>query len=55
MTQAIANAHIYAARRSPLAAPLGDGSVAILPTAPEDPRNCASDFPHRHDSFFYYL
>ena len=31
------------------------GGVAILPTAPEVPRNRDSDFPYRHDSYFYYL
>ena len=46
---------IYAARRAQLAAQLGDGGVAIIPTAPERPRNRDSDFPYRHDSYFYYL
>jgi Xaa-Pro aminopeptidase len=59
MTAAIAHAHIYAARRARLAAQLcsehGEGGVAIIPTAPEQPRNRDSDFPHRHDSYFYYL
>ena len=27
----------------------------MLPTAPEYPRNRDSDFPYRHDSYFYYL
>lgn len=31
------------------------GAVAILPTAPEVPRNSDSDYPYRHDSYFYYL
>nr|WP_322880881.1 aminopeptidase P N-terminal domain-containing protein [Pandoraea sputorum] len=31
------------------------GGVAILPTAPEVPRNRDSDYPYRHDSYFYYL
>ncbi|TWG83962.1 aminopeptidase P [Cupriavidus gilardii J11] len=31
------------------------GGVAILPTAPEAMRNRDSDFPYRHDSYFYYL
>lgn len=31
------------------------GGVAIVPTAPEVPRNRDSDFPYRHDSYFYYL
>ena len=54
MTQAIAHAQIYAARRARLAAQLGDGGVAIIPTAPEHARNRDSDFPYRHDSYFYY-
>ena len=55
MTQAIAHAHIYAARRAHLAAQLGEGGVAIIPTGPEHARNRDSDFPYRHDSYFYYL
>ena len=31
------------------------GAVAILPTAPEAARNSDSDYPYRHDSYFYYL
>ncbi|WP_420995973.1 aminopeptidase P N-terminal domain-containing protein [Cupriavidus sp. 30B13] len=31
------------------------GGVAILPTAPEAIRNRDSDYPYRHDSYFYYL
>ena len=46
---------IYARRRAQLAAQLGAGSVAIIPTAPERARNRDSDFPYRHDSYFYYL
>jgi Xaa-Pro aminopeptidase len=33
----------------------GAGGVAIIPTAPERARNRDSDFPYRHDSYFYYL
>ncbi len=55
----ISNAPIYAARRARLAAQLcstkGEGGVAIIPTAPEQPRNRDSDFAYRHDSYFYYL
>ena len=55
----ISNAPIYAARRARLAAQLcsaqGEGGVAIIPTAPEQQRNRDSDFPYRHDSYFYYL
>ena len=46
---------IYAQRRARLAAQLGAGGIAIVPTAPERPRNRDSDFPYRHDSYFYYL
>ncbi len=46
---------IYAQRRARLAAQLGAGGIAIVPTAPEHARNRDSDFPYRHDSYFYYL
>ena len=46
---------LYAKRRARLAAQLGTGGVAIIPTAPERARNRDSDFPYRHDSYFYYL
>ena len=46
---------IYAKRRAALAAQLGAGGVAIIPTAPERSRNRDADFPYRHDSYFYYL
>ena len=46
---------VYAARRAKLAQMLGDGGVAVLPTAPEQSRNRDSGFPFRHDSYFYYL
>ena len=46
---------LYAERRARLAAQLGPGGVAIVPTAPERQRNRDSDFPFRHDSYFYYL
>jgi Xaa-Pro aminopeptidase len=49
------HATLYANRRARLAAQLGDGGVAIVPTAPERARNRDSDFPYRHDSYFYYL
>ncbi len=45
----------YAQRRAQLAAQLGHAGVAIIPTAPERARNRDSDFPYRHDSYFYYL
>ena len=54
----IANATLYAQRRMQLAAHLQSKSasaVAIIPTAPERARNRDSDFPYRHDSYFYYL
>lgn len=33
----------------------GGGGLAIVPTAPEVPRNRDSLYPYRHDSYFYYL
>lgn len=47
--------HLYAERRARVAASLGPGSIAIVPTALERPRNRDSDFLYRHDSYFYYL
>ena len=46
---------LYAERRARLAAQLGTGGIAIIPTAPERQRNRDSDFLFRHDSYFYYL
>ena len=46
---------VYAERRARLAAQLGDGGIAIVPTAPERMRNRDSDYAYRHDSYFYYL
>jgi Xaa-Pro aminopeptidase len=46
---------LYAQRRARVAAALGKDAVAIVPTAPERPRNRDSDFLYRHDSYFYYL
>ena len=45
----------YAARRAALLAQMLPGSVTILATAPEVPRNSDCDYPYRHDSYFYYL
>ena len=47
MTQAISHTQIYAARRARLAAQLGNGGVAIIPTAPERARNRDSDCAYR--------
>jgi Xaa-Pro aminopeptidase len=33
----------------------GGGGLAIVPTAPEVARNRDSQYPYRHDSYFYYL
>lgn len=49
------NPNVHALRRARLAAQLGEGGVAIVPTAPEATRNRDSHFPYRHDSYFYYL
>ena len=47
----------FGARRARLASAMhgAGGGVAILPTAPERPRNGDSDHPYRHDSQFHYL
>jgi len=47
--------HRYAERRARVAAQLGPGGIAIVPTAPERARNRDSEFLFRHDSYFYYL
>ena len=46
---------IYADRRARLAAQLGVGGIAIIPTAPERTRNRDSEYLFRFDSYFYYL
>ncbi|EEC36153.1 Xaa-Pro aminopeptidase [Burkholderia pseudomallei 576] len=48
---------VYRQRRDRVLASLRaqGGGVAIVPTAPEVPRNRDSDYPYRHDSYFYYL
>jgi len=49
---------IYRARRDAVLKSMRDhagGGVALVPTAPEVPRNRDSLFPFRHDSYFYYL
>ena len=54
-SQAAPSAAVYAGRRARVAQLLGDGGIAIIPTAPEHPRNRDSDYLYRHDSYFYYL
>ena len=54
-TPAIPAQSVYAERRAQVARQLGEGGIAIIPTAPEHPRNRDSDFLFRHDSYFYYL
>ena len=49
------HAAVHARRRASVAAHIGPGAVAILPTAPTRLRNRDCDFPYRHDSYFYYL
>ncbi len=46
--------HTYRQRRHRLARLMGSG-VAVIPTAPERPRNRDSDHPYRYDSYFHYL
>src|SRR3954469_5710957 len=48
------DASIYAARRERLAAAMKRG-VAVVPTAPERPRNRDTHYPYRFDSYFYYI
>jgi Xaa-Pro aminopeptidase len=45
----------FVERRARLAASMQPGAVAVLATAPEMLRNGDSDYPYRHDSYFYYL
>ncbi|MEO7399332.1 MAG: aminopeptidase P N-terminal domain-containing protein, partial [Polaromonas sp.] len=51
------NSSVYAKRRAAIGRALkaAGGGIALLPTAPEVQRNRDSDFPYRHDSYFYYL
>jgi Xaa-Pro aminopeptidase len=48
---------VYRARRERVLAALraAGGGLAIVPTAPEALRNRDTDYPYRHDSYFYYL
>jgi Xaa-Pro aminopeptidase len=45
----------HARRRARLAAQLPAGAMAVLATAPVALRNGDSEYPYRHDSYFYYL
>ena len=50
--------HVYRNRRDALLKSMrsrAGGGLALVPTAPEVPRNRDSLFPFRHDSYFYYL
>jgi len=49
---------IYRARRDAVLQTMRDrsgGGLALVPTAPEVPRNRDSLYAYRHDSYFYYL
>jgi len=49
---------IYRARRDAVLKAMHEhagGGLALVPTAPEVPRNRDSLYPFRHDSYFYYL
>ncbi len=49
---------VYRARRDAILQTMrgkSGGGLALLPTAPEVPRNRDSLYPFRHDSYFYYL
>lgn len=48
------NYQIYSQRRRRLAEHMQAG-VAVIPTAPERPRNRDSSYPYRFDSYFHYL
>jgi Xaa-Pro aminopeptidase len=48
------NTPIYTQRRRRLAVQMQEG-VAVIPTAPERPRNRDSVYPYRFDSYFHYL
>jgi len=50
--------HVYRTRRDAVLQSMrarSGGGLAIVPTAPEVPRNRDSLYPYRHDSYFYYL
>ena len=49
------NTMLYHNRRAQVAAQIGPRGLAIVPTAPEQPRNRDADFPYRFDSYFHYL
>jgi len=55
MTTGAAASLPYAARRAHVVRQMQPGAVAVLGTAPEVVRNGDSDYPYRHDSYFYYL
>ena len=45
----------HAQRRARVAQAIGPDGIALIPTAPEYPRNRDNDHLYRHDSYFYYL
>ena len=49
------NTSNYQERRARVAAQIGAHGIALLPTAPEQPRNRDADFSYRYDSYFHYL
>ena len=53
----MASSSVFTQRRARLAEALraAGGGVAVIPTAPERPRNSDNDHPFRHDSSFHYL
>jgi Xaa-Pro aminopeptidase len=46
---------VFARRRRTLMERMGPGSIALLPAAPQAPRNRDVHYPYRQDSDFYYL
>jgi Xaa-Pro aminopeptidase len=49
------NAEIFRRRRAHLLRSIGEGAVAILPSAPVSVRSNDVEFIYRQDSDFYYL
>jgi len=55
MSPSLINRTEFQQRRQQLMAQMAPGSMAIMPTAPEYPRNANIFYPYRPDSNFYYL
>lgn len=55
VTQRYINRTEFARRRKRLMQEMGEGTIAILPTAPVAVRNRDAEYPYRPDSDFFYL